>query len=118
MLSIINHVPLSCCHDCTKIQNKAVNISPYIPWVDMAIGLILCILGGLASNGVIPLTAVGASCMVGIGSAQIILGLFMKCFPCCELSYRVIRTSIEEGNFSRISDIFQGTSVREEAIPE
>ena len=51
MFSLINHTTLRCFHDKPDVVDKAAYVLPYAAWVDMAVGVILCIIGALALPG-------------------------------------------------------------------
>ena len=78
MFSVLNHLAIRCFHDCPTILDKALHAEKYTTSADIAIGIILCIIGALASYGVIPIGHAGASWLIGIGSAQIIVGFAIK----------------------------------------
>ena len=100
MLSILNFAAYKCCDReiCNPINSKARKLSESLPWVDIAIGIILCIIGGLAQYMMIP--APIAKILLDVGGAQIGVGIFMQivrpCADCCTKGYNKARENWPE----------------------
>ena len=101
MLSIINFTAYKCCDRGTCLQpvnDVARKCSEPLPWVDMAIGIILCIIGGLAQHFMIP--APVGQILMDVGGAQIGVGAFMfMARPCeepCNFGYNFIRENLAD----------------------
>ena len=99
MLSVINFTAYKCCDrdGCfPSINDKARMCSKPLPWADMAIGVILCIIGGLAPH--IGITAPIAQILLNVGGAQIGVGAFMymarPCGNCCTKVYNTARVNL------------------------
>jgi hypothetical protein len=88
MISIVNHLVLAATERQSSIWDKAAYISAYTPWIDVAIGIILCIIGPLALHGYIPIA--GGSWLAAAGAAEILVGLILNCLPTCKSGYHAI----------------------------
>ncbi len=83
MFSVVNNAcGLKVCRETDCIRDKAAYLSDTWPWVDMAIGIILVVIGALAMHGKIPMA--GGEWMVGAGSVQLGLGVIIKCYSPCK----------------------------------
>jgi hypothetical protein len=100
MISLMNSGVMRCAHDCPKIWDKAAYISQYTAWADLALGVILCVIGGLASHGIIPMA--GSAWMIAAGTLQLVILVALKCTPCCKTAYRACRN----GGFEQASNLF------------
>ena len=87
MLSVVNYSALKCCERSPTIWDKAAYCSKAIPWIDIAIGIILCVIGKLVLSGIIPIG--GAQWFIGIGATQIALGGAMKLSAPCYKGYKL-----------------------------
>ncbi len=108
MLSVINFTAYKCCDRdgyFPSINDKARMCSEPLPWVDMAIGVILCIIGGLAQHIMIP--APIAQILLDVGGAQIGVGALMfmarPCGECCPKIYNKVRVDFAP----KIKDFFR-----------
>lgn len=102
MLSVASMTIYKCCDQVSpSVWSKNNYYRNEIPWVDLVIGIILCILGTLAQHGVIPLPD-AVAWLHGVGGAQIGVGLFIRClFPCttcCSIGCSPIRAFIDNRN--------------------
>ena len=100
MLSIANRCTLRLCYDQTPIWNPVARVQPYMPRLDMVIGALLIIIGALALHGVIPIG--GANWMIGLGSAELVLGLIMNCAVCCKTMGGVLKAGWKKSKAEEI----------------
>jgi len=90
MFSLVNMGVLRSTERHPKIWDKAAYISQYTRWADLAVGIILCVIGSLASYGIIPMA--GAGWVIGAGAAQILALVAVRCMPCCRITYHAVRS--------------------------
>lgn len=82
MITLATFGLMRCCPDQGCGWDKAANIvDSDLPWVDLAIGVILNIIGNLALYGAYTLP--GYQWIIAAGSLQLVLTLFMKWRKCC-----------------------------------
>lgn len=81
-LTITNNVILNGCQHRHQVWDKAAYVSAYLPWVDVALGIILLTLGSVASHGLLPMP--GGSWCVLTGLLEFIAATAVICTPCCK----------------------------------
>lgn len=96
MLSVVNFSALKCCETTSRpIWNKARYCDRTMPWIDVAIGIILCVIGVLALKGIIPMGGAG-NWLVVAGSIQIGVGLFFRLLRPCSECGNVVASKVRE----------------------
>ena len=92
-LTIGNHVLIRCCQDNYTVWDKSAYYKKTFARVDVAVGVILCVLGTLAFYGVLP--PASGSWLIGAGAAQIAATLIMQCILPCKIGVNVLRGAIQ-----------------------
>lgn len=83
------------CKNNPGVWNKISYLEKYAIWADLAIGIILCVIGSLAKFGLIPVP--GANWLIAAGCVEVILALFVKCLPCCGMTKKSVSYFLNEG---------------------
>jgi hypothetical protein len=93
-ISLTNHLVLiSSCQENYPVWDKAAKIDPYLPWADMVLGALACLIGVLAMHGIIPMS--GGSALVTVATLQIFVALIIKCTLCCKLGVHAARSALQ-----------------------
>jgi hypothetical protein len=80
-LSLLNCMGFQFCTDCPSVRSKAQFFTHHIPWVDVVLGIILCVIGGLASGGTIPIGAGIGGVLSHLGWLNIVVAIAISCYP-------------------------------------
>ncbi len=77
----------------------------YLPWVELAIGIILVILGGVALNHGVMMEAFAAKWLIGVGSVEMLAVIFRGCFNCGQ-KYYPTGMSLWQGGLDSLQNAF------------